>query len=181
MLKPNIRDTYLSSLEAPYDLTATTFVIVFDQDKNVIMMNNKKRGLELSGGHIEVGENPQQAARREAREEVDVEVGELVPIGYQMNWLICQKPDNYQYPYPISYQQFYTARMVKKLAFKENDECDEPLILPVAMALQHLKLSGRKLLEQAAEIKKNIGPNGPIFLKNTSIRNQRENPLSRER
>lgn len=36
----------------------------------------------LVGGHIEPGESPQDAARREVREETGFTVGELIPLGH---------------------------------------------------------------------------------------------------
>ena len=35
---------------------------------------------DLVGGHIEVGESPEQAVRRECREEIDVDVTQLQPV-----------------------------------------------------------------------------------------------------
>lgn len=35
---------------------------------------------DLVGGHLEPGESPEQAARRECREEIDVDVSELLPL-----------------------------------------------------------------------------------------------------
>ena len=39
---------------------------------------------DLIGGHIEVGESPEQAVRRECREEIGVDVSELQPVHVEL-------------------------------------------------------------------------------------------------
>ncbi len=56
--------------------------VAFVRDRSVLTV--RKRGTSrfmLVGGKPEAGESPEQAARREVREEIGVEVAELVLIG----------------------------------------------------------------------------------------------------
>jgi ADP-ribose pyrophosphatase YjhB (NUDIX family) len=68
-----------------YDLDFTVSVFVV-HDEKVLLVDHKKLGKWLPvGGHIEVGENPEQAAYREVAEEsgLDVELcGERPPEGF---------------------------------------------------------------------------------------------------
>lgn len=55
-------------------------------DDNVLLIE-KKRGLgagkiNVPGGHIEPGESPYEAAVRETKEEVDLDIDELEHVGY---------------------------------------------------------------------------------------------------
>lgn len=47
--------------------------------------------------------------RREVAEETGAKLGQLHILGYQRLRLLAQKPVEYKYPYPDSYQVFYWA------------------------------------------------------------------------
>lgn len=59
-------------------------------DQVVVVKVRKRREWEFPGGHVEKGEAPLEAARREAREEAGVELGELHLIGRK--WLRLLNP-----------------------------------------------------------------------------------------
>jgi 8-oxo-dGTP diphosphatase len=126
--KPNSVQTFLASYKAPLNLTSTAFVVPVLPTGEIVFAHNRKRGIEIPGGHIEKGETAEMAAVREAFEETGYVVADLEPIGFlQMN-ILCNKPDDYRYPYPMSYQQFFTGKVVAKSEYKENDECLVPIV-----------------------------------------------------
>jgi ADP-ribose pyrophosphatase YjhB (NUDIX family) len=68
-----------------YDLDFTVSVFVVREEK-VLLVDHKKLGKWLPvGGHIEIGEDPEQAAHREVAEESGLQVelwGERPPAGF---------------------------------------------------------------------------------------------------
>jgi 8-oxo-dGTP pyrophosphatase MutT (NUDIX family) len=89
----------------------TALVLAFAGDR-LLQTQLVKRGWDLVGGHIEPGESPEEAVRREAYEETGARLGQLHLLGYQHLRLSGSRPDNYRYPYPESYQIFYYAQIV---------------------------------------------------------------------
>ncbi|GCE22632.1 NUDIX hydrolase [Dictyobacter kobayashii] len=75
-----------------------------------------------SRGHIEPGETPEEAARRELFEETGARVGPLQLFGYQRLRLLGPRPATYTYPYPDSYQVFYLARIITLEDFSSTFE-----------------------------------------------------------
>lgn len=58
-----------------------SYGVCFYNDKLVIVNNNGK--WSLVGGHIEIGESPEEALFREVQEETNMKVLKQIPIGYQ--------------------------------------------------------------------------------------------------
>lgn len=58
-----------------------SYGVCFYNQKLVIVNNNGKWG--LTGGHIEKGETPEFALKREVQEEANMRVLKQIPIGYQ--------------------------------------------------------------------------------------------------
>lgn len=57
---------------ADRDFTASVFIV---RDGEILLMKHSKLGMWLQpGGHVEEGETPDEAARRETREETGVEI-----------------------------------------------------------------------------------------------------------
>ena len=69
----------------PERIVGVVVLPFLDSDRVVIVKVRKRGEWEFPGGHVEDGEEPQEAARREAREEAGVELGELHLIGRK--WL----------------------------------------------------------------------------------------------
>lgn len=127
--QPNRVEFIVTYKLAPMELTKTAFVIPFVDHGHVIMAHNQRRGLEIPGGHIDPGENFFQAAKRECLEETGYSIDDIVPLGYLKMVSEGDVPNDWGYPHPISYQQFFTGIVDGKHLFEVNDECKEPSVL----------------------------------------------------
>ncbi len=116
---------------SPVELTKTAFMVPVCDDDTIMVAMNVRRGPEISGGHIEEGETPEIAACREALEEVGCEVTDVVPIGYLRMVSEGEVPDDWSYPHPVGYQQFFAGRVSKINEYQPNDECGTPVRVSV--------------------------------------------------
>lgn len=146
---PNSIETIASDEVAPRDLITTAFVIPLFNDKSVLLAHNLRRGLEIPGGHIEPGETAEEAAIRELVEEGGATVFKLHPIGYQKMVTGGEAPNDWRYPYPISYQQFFAGMVDEQYDYIPNDECRIPLISRPEQVEVDLKPEHYVLYEQA--------------------------------
>lgn len=127
---PNRVDVVITDQLAPKEFTSTAFIIAFHK-AGTIGANNKRRGIEIPGGHIEHNESAKEAAIRECFEETGYNVQHVTPIGFLRMISEGDVDDNYKYPHPISFQQFFTGKTVGKISvnFKPNDEVSWPTIV----------------------------------------------------
>jgi 8-oxo-dGTP diphosphatase len=122
--RPNESCIVLSSQLPPDEMLATALVLAFDRDR-LLQTNLAARGWDIVGGHIEPGESPEEAARREAYEEAGARLGELHLLGYQRLRLLGPRPPMYRYSYPDSYQVFYWAQIEVLDEFIPTEEARE--------------------------------------------------------
>jgi 8-oxo-dGTP diphosphatase len=122
--QPNEVRTVLSTRLPPGELIATALVLAFDGDR-LLQTHLAARGWDIVGGHIEPGESPEQAARREAYEEAGARLRELHVLGYQRMRLLGPRPASYRYAYPDSYQVFYWAQIEALDEFIPTEEARE--------------------------------------------------------
>lgn len=129
---PNTVEVVITNDPAPSDLTRTAFMIPVEGDK-VVLATNQRRGLEAAGGHREGNETMVEAAIREALEETGSHVGDVIPIGYlRMQVYRIMAPEGYEYPFPLSFQQFFAGRLLTLDEYIDNDECSQPELLHYA-------------------------------------------------
>jgi 8-oxo-dGTP diphosphatase len=122
--QPNEACTVLSASLPPPELTATALVLAFDRGQ-LLHTRLAARGWDIVGGHIEPGESPEAAARREAYEEAGARLRELHVLGYQRLRLLGPRPAWYRYVYPDSYQVFYWAQIEALDEFLPTEEALE--------------------------------------------------------
>lgn len=118
---PNIVEIVLSGEIAPQELTATAFMIPLFDDGTIGITRNRNRGLEIAGGHVELGESLSEAASRECLEETGIRVINAIPLGFLRMRIEAEKPQGYSYPYPVSYQQFFAG-----MALEDEGEMSDP-------------------------------------------------------
>lgn len=126
---PNNIMFYIDDTLAPSHLTTTGFMVPLLVDGSVVMANNRRRGLEFPGGHIESGETSCAAAHRECVEETGHWVSHIRALGYLEQTCKGSLPPVYSYPWPVSYQQFYVADVMSNVPYIENDECLAPVVV----------------------------------------------------
>lgn len=124
--QPNRVELVITDVPPPEELTRTSFLLPITDDDGLMFAHNRRRGIEFPGGHIEPGEDYIQAARREGREEVGVECGEIVQIGYMRMTSEGDVPPGWKYPHPESYQVFHAGRVESIAHYVENEECRQP-------------------------------------------------------
>jgi 8-oxo-dGTP pyrophosphatase MutT (NUDIX family) len=129
ILLPNTVDVIVSDNLVPREINPTTFAFVFTEDGKLIMANNRRRGPEVAGGHIEGDETSLDGAKREVWEETGAHVDELTPVGFFRSVTEGEMPENYRYPYPVSCQQFFAGIATRIDKYEVNDECLEPFTL----------------------------------------------------
>lgn len=102
--------------------------LAFSGDR-FLMTDLVKRGLDIPGGHVEAGESPEEAMRREVYEETGARLGEAQVLAWEHYHLLSQRPTNYPYPYPDSYMVFYYAQVLVLDGMAANDETRGPVLL----------------------------------------------------
>ena len=119
--QPHESRIILSTTLPPRELVTTAFVLAFSENK-LLMTDLTDRGWDIPGGHVELGEIPEETARREVFEETHATLGELHLLGYQHIRLLERPPAVYKYPYPDSYQVFYWSQIERLDRFQPTAE-----------------------------------------------------------
>jgi 8-oxo-dGTP pyrophosphatase MutT (NUDIX family) len=149
---PNEFSNVLSSHLPPLALITTALALVFDH-RCLLMTHLRHRGWDIPGGHIELGETPEQAVHREVLEETGATLNKVNLLGYQHIHLLGKKTTNSRYPYPDSYQVIYLARLGSLGAFQNTKEVsDRALFTPSEARSQRWIKQNRLLYEAALEI-----------------------------
>jgi len=124
-----VKLTWFSSPVLPErELITSVHGFCFHNDQ-VMMVDLNDRGLDFPGGHIEIGETPEECIKRETMEEGNVE-GKCIFLGYievnheeNLNW-------NDKSPYPlVGYQAFYRMDIEKLHSFEAEYESSRRIFI----------------------------------------------------
>lgn len=154
---PATLDFCISRYSAPLEFTSTAFLVGITKDDLVVLANNCRRGMEISGGHVEAGEDLVTAAQRENKEETGSNcIGDLIPVGFERIISCGNAPEGYKYPFPVGFQQFFAALVEITGPYEENDECLKPIIMPIkdALASQLLSINKKLIINEAFKLVK---------------------------
>ena len=81
-------------------------IVAKDQNRHVFVKHKDRQTWEIPGGHIEVGESPLQAAKRELREETGASQFSIKPIcDYSVKRNQCETFGRLYYAYIESYNE----------------------------------------------------------------------------
>jgi 8-oxo-dGTP pyrophosphatase MutT (NUDIX family) len=115
--------TVLSDIEPPAEAVTAAHCLAFDGER-IVLARHVQRGWTIPGGHLDVGETPLEAMRREAREEAGIEVGAARFIASERIEPADGEEADPRYPNP-GYQVFYVAPVVCHGEITHTDECTE--------------------------------------------------------
>jgi len=107
----------------PLDICRTALAFAFIDDR-MLLTRLVKRGWDIPGGHIELGESPEQAVIRETIEETQVVVEQLELVGIQELEVFGSLPRD-GWTAPLSVQLFYLCRVAETLPFVSTREATE--------------------------------------------------------
>lgn len=120
--RPNEARPILATRMPPRELITSALALAFADD-HLLLAELTHRGWDIPGGHIEAGECPEDATRREVHEETGALLGPAKVIAHQRIRILAPPPAEYRYPYPESYQVFYAARVASLEPFTGTAEC----------------------------------------------------------
>ena len=118
--KKSTRVQFKPFTEMPNEESVTSCMVFVKKD-NSVLLTRPERGWGLPGGHRESDESPEDCARREVREEADVEPKNLTLVGGWKAQKIIHIEENDRYP-EIAYQLLFLADVEQINKFVPNHE-----------------------------------------------------------
>jgi len=123
-----LAEAWLLTKPVPEELATSAFVLAFDADGRLLLSQVRSRGVDITGGHIEPGEGPEAAVRREAWEETGATLRLLGKVGH-LRLVVRDPPSGYRYPTPYSFQPFYVAAIEAIGPVGLPDECGDSVLV----------------------------------------------------
>ncbi len=122
----NVVETYLADTLPNLTDCVSAYAFVF-KDRSFLMTELREgerptRRYDIPGGHIDTGEKPEEAVIRETFEETGVRVKVKKIVAYNKVTILSEKPENYKYPYPVSYMAYYLCEVTEETPFKGNED-----------------------------------------------------------
>ena len=117
-------ETYLSDELPPLELCPSSYALVFKD--GALLQTDLREGerptrvLDVPGGHIDAGEDPEQSVIRETFEETGVRVEMPKLVAYKKITIHSPKPEGYRYPHPVSYMLYYLCKVSEETPFEGN-------------------------------------------------------------
>jgi 8-oxo-dGTP pyrophosphatase MutT (NUDIX family) len=102
--------TVLSPILPPRTSITMAAAFAFDGDR-LLLVDLVERGWDIPGGHLEAGEDPVEAVRREAYEEAGARLDRLRLFAHNHIRLSGVPQPEHPYPYPESAIVFYLAQV----------------------------------------------------------------------
>ena len=139
--KPNHAKLVFSDhLPQPRLITAVSVFAM--SSEGILMTRLHSRGWDLPAGHIEEGETPEEAIRRECFEETAAHLDQTVPMGFLELTLEGPRPEAYRYPYPTSYIVSFYGTVGHLEEFAPTEEAAERGFLDEAAARRTQVIQG---------------------------------------
>jgi 8-oxo-dGTP pyrophosphatase MutT (NUDIX family) len=146
---PNEVTVVLTDKLPPPQLTTSALALVFEGDC-LLLTDLSQRGWDIPGGHLEAGEMPEEAMRREVFEEAGATLRDVRPFAYQRIRLLGEAPPGYRYPHPESYQVLYWGRIAAWAEFQGTEETGERALFAPEEALQQRWVQQNRAVYEAA-------------------------------
>ncbi|PJC54446.1 MAG: hypothetical protein CO028_02390 [Candidatus Levybacteria bacterium CG_4_9_14_0_2_um_filter_35_21] len=113
---------FIISKEKPDSNLCTAAFCVTSHRGTLLLIQNRKRGWEIPGGHIDEGEEIEQALIREVMEETGAVIENPQMFGYKIVLPVFPIPHRDKkgsyYPFPYSYVPYYHAEASEILDLK---------------------------------------------------------------
>lgn len=117
---------FLSQDRKGFDGPVTTVHgVFFSENQEVLLVRHRKRGWEVPGGHVELGESYEDAMGRELYEESQMTCDSLCQLGYLRKEALEERPLDCEYPHPLSYCLFYSGVISKVDVFSGDENIKE--------------------------------------------------------
>lgn len=119
------RTWFVQSEEMPPRHLVTAALGFIVAGESLLLARIAGRDWDLPGGHLEPGESPEQAMRREVMEEAAAVVGRAQIFAHQYIHADDPAPEGFPYPHPDAYMVFFLGELERLEPFASTAESTE--------------------------------------------------------